>query len=208
MGFIQNAIQDPVGAVKGLLFGGTLVAGVEVDVLVSESHSLQAELTQIALESGAIITDHVIKEPTTVDVSFEMTNTPGGMVGGTLGSAIGGALGITRTAKDTFEQFENLLRKREPLKLITAHHLYENMIVVGFSPTHSAPYKGRMQAQVRLQQITRVQVNFVGRQATTTRVKTANAQINSGMQQTPSPNASLLVRGTDAGPRWLSSGGN
>lgn len=212
MGFIQNAVQDPVGAVKGVLFGGSLVAGVEVDVLVSESHALQAEPTQIALESGAIVTDHVIREPATVEVSFEMTNTPNGMVGGIVGSAVGGLINdatgkdIVRNAKSVFEQFEKLLRTRETVKLITNHHTYEDMIVVGFNPTHSAPYKGRMQCQVRLTQITKIVTTTVGRESNNTTTKTANAKQNSGQQQTPAPKPSLAAQIKDSTTKRLGGG--
>lgn len=160
---------------SGLLRGGPLVAGVEVSVLVSEAHNLTANPTKLALESGSQVTDHVIVNPNDVSVVFAMTNAGGG----------------ADTARDVFETFKRLLDDRELVELTTEHHVYEDMVIVGVSPLHQAPYKGALSTTLRLQQITFVKLQSVGREPDKLPQgdpveKTAAGPVNAG-QQDPKP---------------------
>lgn len=49
---------------------------IELDVLVSQEPSYEAEVTQAAIESGAVISDHVSLRPLTLSVEGAVTNTP------------------------------------------------------------------------------------------------------------------------------------
>ena len=172
MSFIQRTTYAGKPAFsRGLLRGGPLVAGVEVSVLISESHSLRSNATRLSLESGAQVSDHVIVEPATVTVSFAMTNAGSG----------------ADTARDVFETFKRMLEDRELVELITEHHVYDDMIITGVNPVHQAPYKGALNVTVNLQKIHFVRLGSGGRVlhslAGGTISKTSSSLINAGIQQ-------------------------
>lgn len=165
---------------KGLIRGGPLVAGVEVSVLLSESHNMAASATKLSLESGTQVTDHIIVDPADVTIVFEMSNVGGG----------------ADTARDVFETFKTLLESRELLELTTEHHVYKDMVILGVSPVHQAPYKGALNISVNLQQINFVRLQQVGRvntKAGTATSKTADPATDAG-QQDAEDDRSLLQK--------------
>lgn len=176
---------------NGLLRGGPLVAGVEVSVLVSESHNLTANATKLSLESGAQVTDHVLVNPDEVSVTFAMTNAGNG----------------ADTARDVFETFKRMRDDRELLELTTEHNVYKDMVIIGISPVHQAPYKGALNVTLRLQQINFVRLESVGREPQnlgkskgSPTAKTAAGKTNAG-QQDPKPLSGTLL--DKMSKRWL-----
>ena len=171
--------------ISGFLRSGTLVAGVEVSVLVSEAHALSSSVSKLAVESGAQLSDHVIVNPVDVSIVFGMTNT---------------GLGAD-AARDVFETFKRMQENRELVELITEHHVYDNMVITNLNPMHQAPYKGALNFTVKLQQISFVTLKSVGRDPQTLASsssgyssapavpptdKIASAPVNVG-QQSPQP---------------------
>lgn len=154
----------------GLLRGGSLVAGVEVSVLMSESHNLSSSITKLPMESGAQVTDHVILEPDEVSVVFTMTNASNGK----------------DAARDAFETFKKMRDSRELIELATEHRVYSDMVIVGVSPMHQSPYKGALNVTIHLQQINFVRLQSVGRDPGSLRKgvtsKTASGKVNGGQQ--------------------------
>ena len=57
----------------GIVRQGSVVAGISVSVKEAESHSFTSQMTDIPLESGAVVSDHVIRQPDTLSVSIAMT---------------------------------------------------------------------------------------------------------------------------------------
>lgn len=120
----------------GSLRGGSLVAGVPVRVLKGEEHSLTCQVTKYSLEDGKSIADHVILNPNTVNIRFEMPNSNGG----------------AEKARDVFQQFAKIRDSRTLITLETEHGRYKNMVIAAFTPDHRAPYKGAYAANLRLEQ--------------------------------------------------------
>lgn len=151
-----------------MLRDGNLIAGVTVRVKVSEDHNISSEPTQLAMESGALVTDHVILKPMELSITCEMTNA------GDMGAS---------AATDAFEAFTEMIQKREPVEVVTEHYLYTDMILKGFRPLHQAPYKGALNIILDFQQIYRVQLQTVGRMPSKlkgTAKKTGSATQNEG----------------------------
>ena len=181
---------------SGLLRGGPLVAGVEVSVVVSETHSLTSNATKISLESGAQVTDHVIVNPDDVSVVFAMTN-----AGDDSANA----------ARDAFETFKRMRDDRELLDLTTEHHAYQNMVITSVSPLHQAPYKGALSVSLHLQQINFVSLQSVGREPGKlkgTAAKTGSAPVDAGKQEPKKLEGTLLQKMVEAWKRRNSGGGN
>lgn len=177
-----TAQQNTTPHSQGILRGGPLVAGVEVSVVTSESHTLAATATKQSIESGAVVTDHVIITPASVSVVYEVSNTGDGPA----------------VAKDVFETFKNMLEKRELIEVITEHYAYDNMVLVSLTPLHSAPYRGRLQCTATLQRVNQVKIQVVGRtpkQLGKGAVsKTGEAQTNAGPQNAPPVDKSWLEK--------------
>lgn len=171
---------------SGVLRGGPLVAGVEVTCLISENHTLSAQVTQQALESGAIVSDHVIIEPYTVSCTFEVSNAG-------LGPMI---------AKDVYGTFKNMLEQRQPVTLMTEFNVYQNMVLTSMTPVHEAPFKGRLYCTVTLQQVNFVKVETVGKEET--QLEPASGQ--DGRTGATNKTASAEVEGGTQNPKDIKSG--
>lgn len=48
---------------------GVAIAGIQVSVKKSEAHTYTSQATELAMESGATVTDHVILKPVTLAVT-------------------------------------------------------------------------------------------------------------------------------------------
>lgn len=126
---------------------GAIVGGVAVTVKEMEQHTYSSNATKLALESGAVVTDHAIVDPETVAVTFTMTNAGQG----------------ASQAKDAFAAFVKMLQSRQLVELITEHAVYSNMLCVNITPMHSAPYKGALNCTATFQKINFMQLVSAGR---------------------------------------------
>ncbi len=133
----------------GLLRGGHLIAGIEVSVLTSESHSYTATPTKLTLESGSVVTDHVMINPDSLSIVFAMSNA---------GEGANGA------ARDVLESFKKMMTEVELLEVVTEHYVYSDMVITSISPEHRAPYRGALIVTLTLDKINFVELRSVGRQ--------------------------------------------
>lgn len=158
---------------RGIIRGGPQVAGVEVSVILSEEHTLAASVSKFALESGALVSDHIIHEPDTLTVRYEVSNAGNGR----------------NVARDVFEAFRRMKEENRLLEVETEHAIYRNMAIVSLSPMHTAPFRGRLQCVIKLERVNNVQLRVVGRQSGTMRGrdgKVFSPQKKAG-QQEPQP---------------------
>lgn len=168
-GASAGLLTAAAGGLPALLSaGGPVVAGVEVSVLVSESHRYAASLSKLALENGAQISDHVIINPESVTVVVNMSNAANG----------------ADEARTALESFKDLLERAEPVELATEHYYYDNMVITEVTPEHRAPYKGALSITLRLEKAAFVQLNSEGRDpselSSDATSKTASAPVNGG----------------------------
>lgn len=175
MSFLATTQQNTIPSITGILRGGPLVAGVEVSVVLSESHTLTAQPTKQAIESGAQVSDHITLDPYSVAIVYEISNAGEGPM----------------IARDVFETFKTMLEKRELIELLTEHFVYDNMAIISLTPMHAAPFKGRLQCTVTLQRINQIKLETVGRSAAKT-TKTGSAETNGGTQTTSEPKPSWV----------------
>lgn len=150
----------------GIVRQGSVVAGVSVSVKEAESHSFTSQMTDIPLESGAVVADHVIRQPDTLSVSIAMTNT-----------------GENGDTYSVFNQFYDMLESREPVEVITEHWIYTNMVLIGFTPNHAAPYRGAYTAECSFKKANLVTLNVVGKSSSKLKggaKKTGSGAVNSG----------------------------
>lgn len=177
---------------------GTVVAGVNVSVKESESHQYTAQMTSLALESGAIVSDHVILQPEKVAVVVGVTNTA-----------------QQSAALVAFDLFTEMWQTREPVELVTEHVIYTDMVLTEFSPVHAAPFKGAFTANCVFQKVHYVELQTVGKTAGKTNgvaSKTATGPVNAGQTAAASDNVSLAKQTTgkiaEAGKQAVEDIGN
>ena len=153
---------------------GVAIAGIQVSVKKSEAHTYTSQATELAMESGATVTDHVILKPVTLAVTVAMTNAGGG----------------ADAARDAFESFVEMRKKREPVEVITS-----------LTPTHSAPYKGALEIGITFQQVNFVELQSVGRSPSTLKgsaKKTGSAPVQSGKVEAKEPAKTWIAEQLDA----------
>ena len=165
--------------IKGLLLKqGTEIAGIHISVLTCEQHNFTSSVTNIPLENGVVIRDHVIVNPDKLTVNFECSNTD------------------SQSAQDTFEQFKQLRDNRELLEIITEHKIYKNLVLTEFSATHCAPYKGALQGTLVFEEVALVTVTAVGREPKkikkTRSTKSMSKKVDIGNVEPEQPTSTFL----------------
>lgn len=157
---------------------GTVVAGITVSVKESETHQYTSQMTSLALESGAIVSDHVVLQPEKVSVVIGITNTS-----------------QNSAAFSAFDLFTEMWQNREPVELVTEHKIYSDMVLTEFSPAHVAPYKGAFTANCVFQKVHYVELQAVGKTSGKTSgvaSKTATGPVNAGQTAPADDNQSYL----------------
>lgn len=178
MSFVQGVADALLGVAGFISRPGNNVAGLPVSVKESESHAFSASPIDTAVETGVILTDHVIVNPVEVEVIFDMVNT----------RSLLSYFGSASTAFDAFEYFASLLNNRELVTLVTEHKVYANMLCIDFTPSHVAPFKGALKCSARFRQINFVTILSSGRQPTQLGAgakKTASQASQKGQQSAP-----------------------
>lgn len=111
------------------------IGGIQLDAVISESHTNEVSLTNNPVELGADITDHAIIQPKKVNVVAQVSDTPLGiaafgqivdLVTGLFGTSTGENLTRSNAAYNAMVQLQEA---REPIELQTRLKLYTNMVI-------------------------------------------------------------------------------
>jgi hypothetical protein len=108
------------------------IGTLTLDASISESHESTNDVTTHPIESGALITDHVIKKPQTIRIEGIVSNTPIGFGLKQLTAFAGKTLPFPREAGPAQEAYETLMRLREsktPITVVTALQEYDDMVI-------------------------------------------------------------------------------
>ena len=181
--FTSSTVQS--GEPAAIVRKGVAIAGIQVSVKKSEAHTYTSQATELAMESGATVTDHVILKPVTLAVTVAMTNAGDG----------------ADAARDAFESFVEMRKAREPVEVITEHAIYTNMVITSLTPTHSAPYKGALEIGITFQQVNFVELQSVGRSPSALKgsaKKTGSAPVQSGKVEAKEADKTYLAEQLDA----------
>lgn len=111
------------------------IAGIPVSTRKQEATSYKADVTQHAVESGAILSDHVILQPIVLELSFDVTNWEKGY------------------ANQAQGLLEKLFFERTPVDLITEHKQLANMVMTSLQINNSAPQWGKLECRASFQQL-------------------------------------------------------
>jgi hypothetical protein len=121
---------------------------IPMSAILQEAYQYRAEVTEHAVESGVIFSDHVILRPVRLEVEFEVSNYDG------LGSD-------AQSAKDSLDLAIGVWENRQPFTIMTTHRLLENMVCLELHPVNEAPQWGKLHFRATFQQIKLVQLQTV-----------------------------------------------
>lgn len=115
------------------------LGGIQLDAVLTESHTNTIRLTKNPVELGADITDHAVIEPKTITLDVIVTDNPIGLAA--LGQIVDNVTGLFGTSNEenvtrsnaAYNSMVSLMETREPLEVQTKLRLYENMIITGLS---------------------------------------------------------------------------
>lgn len=140
------------------------------DVKKSETHGYQSNVTQMALEDGSIVAEHIIQQPISISVQFEETNNT--------------LRGWMIENKSTFDKLVDIWKNKTVCQVITEHKIYDNMVVQNMPIQHRAPYKGALSITCEFTQLSfasPASTVFVGKDEGLT--KSASGTVQGGQQK-------------------------
>lgn len=129
-----------------LLKQGQEIAGVHISVKKGEQHDRSARITDIPLESGESIRDHVILDPAKLSMNFECVNTD------------------SQSAQTSFDNFMTLMDNRDLLEIITDMCTYKNMVLTSVSISENAPVKNAFVGTCSFEEADYVVLTEIGRE--------------------------------------------
>lgn len=167
------------------------IAGIPVSTRSQEAYMYQADITKHAVESGAILSDHVILQPVRLDLAFGISNWEPGY------------------AEYAFDLLEALWRSRSPIELITEHKRMPDMILTSLQADNSAPQWGVLNCRASFQQlkfVTLESVKFPAAKVATeeetggpSTPKSAETKTDNGKQSPRTSSLSTLWKGVQNG---------
>ena len=94
------------------------IGTVVLDVALSEEHKFPAQLTENPVEDGTVFTDHVVLQPTRIQIEGRISDAT---------QSLSGFRG-PGAAADAFKALVTLQRSRETFRVITGTATYDNMM--------------------------------------------------------------------------------
>lgn len=108
------------------------IGDIELDAKISENHNFRNVVTRFPVESGALISDHIINEPEVITMVGFITNSPV-KLGGRIGQFVVDSLkkkpntGSDRV-KTAFTMLTDLREIKEPFDVVTGLKTYRQMV--------------------------------------------------------------------------------
>ena len=153
IGWVQQAIdffgeKPQPSVVQGSLFFQDESFGLSelpFDLLIDESHGIEFDITDHAVENGSSVSDHVSERLRSVSVTGLFTNHPMGTDrryyvndDETVNERpdtvnIEGRQAVTNTSRERFEKLKEIARRRNQVRLVTAMEVYEAMVIESVS---------------------------------------------------------------------------
>lgn len=154
------------------------IIGVPVDVRTGEFHNKTATPSRYATESGDAVSNHIVLDPESVEISAEVSNydQPGSVQG--------------ERAKVVLQNLEASMNARKRYEVLTKHKLYRDMAFIGLTSENTGPFNGRLILRAKFQQmpvgrLSIIQVPASQLPADDGRAtnKTASSEIDDGRQE-------------------------
>lgn len=141
--------------VLSLLFGKkyarTAIASVVLDAVLSEDHVYNSRVTNYPIEDGRIISDHIINEPETLQLTGVVSDTPLAF------------LAPFNRSINAFNTLVEIHNRRERITVVTGIKVYTDMVITSLQVPRNVASGQSLTFVIDLQKVfldTTVQVNF------------------------------------------------
>jgi len=148
-----------------------MVQSISFDAFINESHNLTAEITQIPLETGAYVSDHLIFKPLVLSITAVVSNTPLRYFGGVdnifrgiqlVKDLFDGSSDYRRTfAQEAWMNLLETFSAAGEMTITTANAVYPNMVLIGLDTTTDANSSEILEVNMTFQQIIRHTTDLV-----------------------------------------------
>ena len=122
------------------------IAGIGVDVVISEQYTISNTISSHPVENGANINDHIQKNPFNYNVTGVVSDTP-------LGIGNFSFNGVNSRRVEAFQQFQNLMESKAVFNLITGYQIYENMVAINFNVENTIDTGNALSFSLTMQQV-------------------------------------------------------
>ena len=134
---------------------------LELDASIREDHTLTAESTDLPIETGSVISDHIILRPRTLTIESTVSDSPvqylsalsTGSVGNWGGQKLSSSLEAWRT-------LTTIWFDRVPFDVVTGRDYYKNMIITSLTSPASAKIGRQTRFTANLKQLQIVTKEF------------------------------------------------
>jgi hypothetical protein len=155
--------ETPAGGVIGAFDDLTSVvdtggpqAVFTMDVSVSESHSLQSDITEHPVETGSDISDHIRNRPRVLSIQGLVTDTPSGILALAIVPGLIDRFASIPRSIQIFQEIERNWVNKKTFDIVTGLKVYKNMGLVSVVIPRTAERGRGLQFEFQLKEI-----NFV-----------------------------------------------
>ena len=190
------------------------IGGIQLDAVISETHSNEVSLTSNPVELGAEITDHAVVQPKKLNIVAQVSDTPMGLAAfGQIVDLVTGLFGTSTTDNITrsnaaYNAIIQLQEEREPIEIQTKLKLYTNMIITNVSVQQDKNTSRIVRMSIDLQQVIITESEIVQLTEEQLQAGSAKEQASpaekSGRKETVEPPASTKKSVLKAGIDWVS----
>lgn len=166
------------------------IGAVQLDASVREVHNLRAKVTKHPVEqegtdSPSVISDHVFIEPVTISIEGVISNWPA-VYGGAVRALLTG--GFDKADK-AYKQFEEHLKKKQLLDVVTTLKTYKNMILENVTVNRDAAKGNALYFSATATQVTFVTLETTAASEGGSSKPYATQSAGKTPPKTPSPSA-------------------
>ena len=143
------------------------IGGIQLDAVISESHTNEVSLTSNPVELGAEITDHAVVQPKRLNIVAQVSDTPMGLAAfGQIVDLVTGLFGTSTTDNITrsnaaYNAIVQLQEAREPIELQTKLKRYPDMIITNVSVQQDKNTSRIVRMSIDVQQVIITQSEIV-----------------------------------------------
>lgn len=152
------------------------ISSIELDLILSESHNFSNTVTQLNVEDGSIISDHI------------QNNLENGSLTGLVSNfSLKRAGSITSNrAQEVFDELRDLWKKRSLIQVVTIYRVYNNVAITNINPVRDDTTGEAISFELSFQE-----VNIVKLQEVVIEAKISLANMDNEINQQASPNLDL-----------------
>ena len=125
---------------------------INVDAMIQEKHSFQAQVTEYPVEDGTDISDHVVIKPVQLSVEGIVSNSP---------IYLGIDFLITNRVMTAHDTFAAAQRVAAFMSIVTGIHVYKNMIIEDYTVVREAKNGQALEFTMSLKQVSVMQTQTV-----------------------------------------------